>query len=164
MNNPTILDEILDNQRSPNNKSGLGYSKEATHYEASSSKNRDVGPSFSKGGRKYASQTPAQSKETFRRPEQGRHQEASAIPQSKFRRETPSRWTQKKMYENVFNGHYLSCNGYGQKALDCRHYARKGVGGFHDILRCWRCNLVGHIATHCHTMRCYNCSGFGKKS
>jgi hypothetical protein len=76
MNNSTILDEILDSQRSPNDKSGLGYNKEATHSEASTSKKHDVGPSFSKGESKVASQAPAQRKETFRRSEQGRHQEA----------------------------------------------------------------------------------------
>jgi hypothetical protein len=41
----TILDEILDSQRS-NVKSGLGYNKEETHYEASTSKKHDVSPSF----------------------------------------------------------------------------------------------------------------------
>jgi hypothetical protein len=35
---------------------------------------------------------------------------------------------------------------------------------FNNILRCWKCNIVGHIAAHCHTMRCYNYSGFGHKS
>jgi hypothetical protein len=34
MNNSTILDEILDSQRSPNDKSGLGYNKEDAHLEA----------------------------------------------------------------------------------------------------------------------------------
>jgi hypothetical protein len=48
MNNSTILDEILDNQRSPNDKSGLGYNKEAIHLEASTSKKHEVSPSFSK--------------------------------------------------------------------------------------------------------------------
>jgi hypothetical protein len=52
MNNSTILDEILDSQRSPNDKSGLGYNKEATHFEASTSKKHEVSPSFSKGGSK----------------------------------------------------------------------------------------------------------------
>jgi hypothetical protein len=146
MNNSTILDEILDCQRSPNDKSGLGYNKEATHYEASTSKKHDAGPSLSKGERKDASQAPTQGKETFRRTEQGRHQEATFTPQNKFRKETPSRWTQKKRYENVFHGHCFSCNEYGHKALDCRHYARKDVGRFHNTLRCWRCNQVGHIA------------------
>jgi hypothetical protein len=164
MNNSTILNEILDSQRSPNDKSGLGYNKEATHLEANTSKKHEVSPSFSKGGSNVASQPSTQSKETFKRTKQGRHQEAIFTPQRKFRRETPSRWTPKQRYENVFHGHCFSCNEYGHKALDCRHYARKDVGRFHNTLRCWRCNQVGHIVAHCHTMRCYNCSGFGHKS
>jgi hypothetical protein len=70
----------------------------------------------------------------------------------------------KQRYENVFNGHCFSCNEYGHKALDCRHHSRKEVGRLNNMLRCWRCNLVGHIVAHCHTMRCYSCSGFGYKS
>jgi hypothetical protein len=35
MNSSKILNEILDSQISPNDKSGLGYNKEATHVEAS---------------------------------------------------------------------------------------------------------------------------------
>jgi hypothetical protein len=154
----------LDSQRSPNDKSGLGYNKEATHFEASTSKKHEVSPPFSKGGSKAASQASTQSKETFRRSEQGRHQEASPTPQRKFRRETPSRLTQKQRYENVFKGHCFTCNEYGHKTLDCTHYVRKDVRRFNNMIRCWRCNLVGHIVAHCHTMRCYNCSGFGHKS
>jgi hypothetical protein len=45
LNSSLILDEILKSQRSPYNKSGLGYKKEATHAEASTSKNHDVSPS-----------------------------------------------------------------------------------------------------------------------
>jgi hypothetical protein len=63
MINSTILDEILDGQRSPNDKLGLAYNKEATHYEASTSKKHDVIPSFSRGGSKTAIQELAKSKE-----------------------------------------------------------------------------------------------------
>jgi hypothetical protein len=164
MNNSTILDEILDSQISPNDKSGLGYNKEAIHLEASTSKKYEVSPSLSKGGSNVASQPSTQRKETFKITKQGRHQKSIFTPQSKFIRETPSRWTPKQRYENVFHGHYYSCNEYGHKALDFRHYARKDNGRFHNTLRCWRCNQVGHIVAHCHTMRCYNCSGFGHKS
>jgi len=61
INNSTIFDEILDSQRYPNDKSGLGYNN-----EASTSKKHEIIPSFSKGGIKYATQAPTQSKETFR--------------------------------------------------------------------------------------------------
>jgi hypothetical protein len=164
MNNSKILDEILDSQRSPHDKSGLGYNKEVAHLEASPSKKHEVSPSFSKGGRNVSSKTSTKSNETFKRTKKGRHQESIFTPQSKFRRETPSRWTPKQRYENVFHGHCFSCNEYGHKALDCRHYARKYVGRFHNTLRCWGCNQVGHIAAHCHNMRCYSCSGFGHKA
>ena len=81
MKNSAILDEILDSQRSPNDKSGLQYNKEATHFEASTSKH-EVSPSFSKGGSNSAIQEPTQSKKIFKRSEQGRHQEVGPTPQS----------------------------------------------------------------------------------
>jgi hypothetical protein len=39
------LNEILESQRSPYDKSGLGYKGEATHAEASTSKKHEVSPS-----------------------------------------------------------------------------------------------------------------------
>jgi hypothetical protein len=164
MNNSTILDEILDSQISPNDKSGLRYNKEAIYLEASTSKKYEVIPSLSKGGSNATSQPSTKIKETFKRTKQGRHQEAIFTPQSKFRTETPSRWTPRKRYEKKNHGHCYSCSEYGQKYLDCRRYARKENGRLHNTLRFWICNQVGHIVAHCHTMICYSCSGFGHKS
>jgi hypothetical protein len=159
LNSSTIFNEILDSQRSPNDKSGLGYNKEATHVEASTSKKHEVSPSFSKY---VASQPSTQGKETFKIKKKGRHQEVIFTSQRKFK--TPSRWTPKQRYENVFHGQCYSCNEYGQKSLECIFYARRDNEIFHNTLRCWRCNQVGHIVAHCHIMRCYSCSGFGHKS
>jgi hypothetical protein len=176
LNKSMILDEILDSQRSPNDKSGLGYNKE----EISNPKKPDASPSFVKGeDRSDASLSfikmesrydagPSCSKNErnttiFKRSDQGRHLEATHTPQSKFRRETPS-WMNQRKYESVFNGYCFSCNEYGHKALDCRHHGRKQIGRFNNNIRCWNCNLVGHIATHCYTMRCYSCGGYGHKS
>jgi hypothetical protein len=150
---------ILDSQISPNDKSSLGYNK-----EASTSNKLEVSPSFSKYGNNVASQPSTQRKETLKGTKQGRHQESIFTPQRKFRRETPSRWTPKQRYENVFHGHCYSCNEYGHKDLECRYYARRDNEIFHNTLRCCRCNQVGHIIAHCHTMRCYNYSRFGHKS
>jgi predicted RNase H-like nuclease (RuvC/YqgF family) len=83
LNSSTILNEILDSQRSPNDKSGLGYNKEATHVEASTSKKHEVSPSLSKDGNNVASQPSTQGKESFKRTKQGRHQEAIFTPQRK---------------------------------------------------------------------------------
>jgi hypothetical protein len=46
LNSSTILNEILDSQRSSNDKSGLGYKKEATHVEASTSNKHEVSHSL----------------------------------------------------------------------------------------------------------------------
>jgi hypothetical protein len=60
------LNETLDSQISPNDKSSLGYNKEATHLEAITSKKHEVSPSFSKGGSNVASQPYHQGKENFK--------------------------------------------------------------------------------------------------
>jgi hypothetical protein len=116
LNNSMTLDEILDSQRSPNEKSGLGYNKE----EISTPKKHDVSPSFIKGEDKSDTSPSFVKRESrynsgfscsknernttiFRRSNQGRHPEATHTPQSKFRRETPS-WMNQRRYESVCNG------------------------------------------------------------
>jgi hypothetical protein len=42
LNSSQILNERLETQRSPNDKSGLGYKREATHVEASTSRKHEV--------------------------------------------------------------------------------------------------------------------------
>jgi len=105
-----------------------------------------------------------QSKGNHKRLEQEGHQGDSSLFKRKYRRDTPSRWNQKFKYENSFNGYCFSCNEFGHKALHCEHYERRGVGIPNKMLRYWRCNHFGHIATCCHTMRCYNYNGFGQKA
>jgi hypothetical protein len=152
MNNSTILDEILDSQRSPNDKSGLGYNKE----EVGTPMKLDAGPSFVKGeSRSDVGPSCSKSERNttiFKRSDQGRHQEATPTPQSKFRRETPSRMSQRGRYESVFNGHCFSCNEYGHRALDCRHHGRKYVGIFNNNVRCWK---LQSCWTYCCTLSHY---------
>jgi hypothetical protein len=109
LNNSMTLDEILDRQRSPNDKSGLGYNKE----EISTPKKpdtRQVCPSFVKRESRYDSGSSCSKNESntaiFRRLDQGRHPEATHTPQRKFRRETPS-WMNQRRYESVCNGFFL---------------------------------------------------------
>jgi hypothetical protein len=56
------LNEILESQRSPNDKSSLGYKREATHVEASTSKKHEVNPSLSKDEDNVANQPSTQGK------------------------------------------------------------------------------------------------------
>ena len=129
MNISTILNEILDNQRSPNDKLGLGYKKKATHVEEKTSKKHEVSPSLSKDGNNVAIQPSTQGNETFKGTKQGIHQEAIFTPQG---RETPSSWTSKQRYENVFDGQCYLCNEYGRKALECRYFARRNNERSHN--------------------------------
>jgi hypothetical protein len=62
MNNSIILDEILDSQRSPNDKSRVGYNKEYAHYEVGTSNKNDVGPLFSMSKSKATSQAPGKAR------------------------------------------------------------------------------------------------------
>jgi hypothetical protein len=107
LNSSMILDEILDSQRSPNDKSGLGYNKE----EISTPKKPDASPSFVKRESRYDSGSSCSKNESnttiFRRSDQEGHPEATQTPQSKFRRETPS-WMNQRRYESVCNGYYFS--------------------------------------------------------
>jgi hypothetical protein len=149
LNSSLILDEILESQRSPYDKSGLGYKGEDTHAEASTSKKHEVNPSKKEDN--VAKKPSTQGKENFKRTKKGRHQEAIL-------------GTPKQRYESIFHGHCYSCNGYGHKDFECRSYERRYNGRFYNTMRCWRCDQVGHIVVHCNTMRCYSCSGFGHKS
>ena len=61
-NNSTILGEILDCQRSPFDKTGLGYNKETKKFEADTwtLKKSEMNPSSSRVESKVAPQVPAQ--------------------------------------------------------------------------------------------------------
>jgi hypothetical protein len=149
LNSSQILDEILESQRSPCDRSGLGYKEEDTHAKANTSKKNEVSPSNKEDI--FAKQPYTQGKENVKRKKQARHQKATF-------------GTPKKRYESIFHGHCYSCNGYGHKYFECRSYERRYNGIFYNTMRCWRCDQVGHIVVHCNTMRCYSCSGFGHKS
>jgi hypothetical protein len=148
-NSSRTLDEILESQRSPCDKSGLGYKEEDTHIESSTSKKHEVSPSKKEDN--VAKQPSTQGKENFKITKQGRHQEVIF-------------GTPKQSCESIFHGHCYSCNGYSHKHFECRYYERRYNGIFHNTIRCWRCDQVGHIDVNCNTMRFYSYSVFGHKS
>ena len=99
--NSVVLDKILDCQRSPFDKSGLGYKKEGEKSKDGtwSPKTPEAGPSTSK----VAPHAPAHDKKDFgcSRMQQG----VRSIPRSKLRKETTPRWNQSPRYESGFNGY-----------------------------------------------------------
>ena len=141
-----VLDKILNCQRSPLDKTGLGYkkNKEKSEDDAWSSKTPEAGPSTSKA----APQEPAHDNKDF-----GSSKMKQGVRSGNFIKETTTR----PRYENGFNGYCYSCSNFGHKAMDCRRRA----GSPNVSVRCWTCNQVEHVAATCHTLRCYTCSGFG---
>ena len=67
-------------------------------------------------------------------------------------------------YGNTFNGYYFSCHNFGHKSLECKSLERKNSERSNNLMRCWRCNYVGHTSNFFHIMGCYNCDRFGHKS
>jgi hypothetical protein len=102
------LNEILESQRSPYDKSGLGYKGEVAHAEERTSMKHEVSPS--KDEDNVEKQPSTQGKESFKRTKQGRHQKAIVTSQR--------RWTPKQRYESIFHGQCYSCNEYGHKDLE----------------------------------------------
>jgi hypothetical protein len=96
LNNSKILNEILESQRSPNDKSSLGYKREVTHAKENTSKKHEISPSLSKDEDNVTNQPSTQGKENFKRTKKGRHQQAILTPQKG--------WTPKQRYESVFHG------------------------------------------------------------
>jgi len=111
----SILDEILECQRSPFDKKDLGYNKIM--------KETEEGPSCST----VAPSIPAQIKEEVRS-EVKNKPDIAPRPQAKIRREPTPRYGQRNRYDSGFHGYCFSCNGYGHRAVDCRRYARRDVG------------------------------------
>jgi hypothetical protein len=71
LNRSLILDDILESQSSPYDKSGLGYKGEDTHVEARTSKKHELNPS-----NKEDNVAKQPSTQNFKRTKKGRHQEA----------------------------------------------------------------------------------------
>jgi len=88
----SILDEILESQRSPFDKIGLGYGKTKKEIEE--------GPSCSL----FAPFVPAQKKEEVRSEVKNKPYVAPR-PEARFRRESAPRYDQRNRYDDVFHGY-----------------------------------------------------------
>ena len=127
-----LLDKILDCQRYPLEKTGLGYKKDKKKFEDDtwSPKTLEAGPSTSKA----APHAPTHDNKD---PGSSRmHQGVRSIPQGKFRKETARRWSQSPRYESRFNGYCYFCSNFGNKVVDCRLYIRRSGGIPNDSIRC----------------------------
>jgi len=182
------LNEILDSQKSSNDKSGLGYNKVkepsgsgkgTLEYKTPLFVKEKVKELFSNvaedGCQQKSSscQDPLEEDVTLKWKHgtedkiYGADQEHTLIDDQKkeaLSDRTSARKNQTFRYEHPFNGYCFSCYDFGHKAFQCKRYYQKGLGGSNHLVRCWKCNFDGHTAMYCHTIKCYNCDGFGHKA
>ena len=123
-----VLDKILDCQRSPLDKTGLGYkkNKEKSEDDTWSLKTPEAGPSTSKA----APQAPAHDNKNSGKSKV--KQGVRSVHQSNFIKETAPR----PRYESSFNGYCYSCSNFGHKAMDCRFYGRGRAGSPNVSVKC----------------------------
>jgi hypothetical protein len=167
-NSSKILNDILNNQRSPSNKTGLGYDQ----------KKFNKGSNFTyqeinKNPKSYA--TTLQS--SFRKQESkirtDLKQQKYVLPSEKneYRWNTITRKTPPKRHQNIFLGYCFSCNNFGHKAVHCKAYGRynlrnvqryknnknntekRNYNSFSPLqnfnVECQRCNNYDHITNKC---------------
>jgi hypothetical protein len=161
----TTLNEILNCQRSPFDKTGLGYSekKEVANEEASTSSKQ----SSEERTKSYVDILKKSIKvEDNRKEEQYVPQKTNLPHKDRIKKTLPSRWNHTIRYQNSFFGYCYSCNGFGHKEIDCRTnvrgsymrnnnrdthgFSRRNYNSFSPLLNyniiCYNCNNYGHIA------------------
>jgi hypothetical protein len=184
--NTEKLDEILSNQRSPNDKIGLGYndSLETTKQEKEDGNDETNTPE----------QVEQQDRRLeFRRNETSRRSSPIMYEryhyEGKYRRidheprwTTPQRRSLTPRYQNLFLVHCYTCGNFGHKAINCRineknNYAsymngensrygnvcrpiNRNYNPFDPLMDqnivCYKCNNLGHKARDCREMKEHN--------
>jgi hypothetical protein len=177
------LDEILSSQRSPNDKTGLGYndSLKTTKQEKEVENDETNTPErVEQQDRKIEFRR----NETSRRSSPIRYE--SNHYEGNYRRidceprwTTPQRRSLTPRYQNFFLGHCYTCGNFGHKAINCRINERNNYASYmngensryENVRRpfnrnynpfdplmdqnivCYKCNNLGHKARDCRKMK-----------
>ena len=147
-----VLDDILNIQRSPAIKTGLGFHESVE------------GESSSQGEARYSKEKSKVINEEMKDP--SHHQPRKEITQRKSftpplnnvecyvchnlghvaarcrRRKVQDHYAERSSQSRYFYGYCFACNMFGHKAVDCYRRNMKYV-------RCYACNKLGHIAKEC---------------
>jgi hypothetical protein len=177
------LDEILSSQRSPNDKTGLGYndSLKTTKQEKEVENDETNTPEqVEQQDRKLEFRR----NETSRRSSPIRYE--SNHYEGNYRRidreprwTTPQRRSLTPRYQNFFLGHCYTCGNFGHKAINCRINERNNYASYmngensrygnvrrpvninynpfdplmDENIVCYKCNNLGHKAQYCREMK-----------
>lgn len=150
-----ILDEILSHQRSPFDKTGIGYDK--------SLKNLKEGES-SKLPEKEVEKKPKS--HTFNHDEENSKRKVHDHQRPALRRSTLQRGPFFPKYQSVFPGTCYFCNNFGHKVVNCRAFANNNRM-FHNSSKA---KLVRHERNHNSfgflklDLECFKCHNLGHKA
>jgi hypothetical protein len=170
------LDEILSNQRSSNDKTGLGYNDSLKTTKQDKEDENDE------------TNTPEQVEQQdrrleFRRNETSRRSspiryEGNHYEENYRRIDCEPRWTTPQRrsltprYQNFFLGHSYTCGNFGHKAINCRinernNYARYMNGEnsrYGNVCRPIKINYNPFDPLMDQAFVCYKCNNLGHKS
>eukprot|EP00253_Pinus_taeda_P003186 PITA_03186 len=143
-NSSKNLDELINNQRSCNDKTGLGY-KEKIEKESS--------PSMTTKEDGYPKSTKQVDLPARSRDQDSQEEPWKTIPRRRF----PSR------YQPIFYGHYYSCGRFGHRAAECRMYVWNEYNSMRSLRNGYsitqqNINRFDHLR---HDVECYKCNNFG---
>jgi hypothetical protein len=115
------LDNILSSQRSPSNKTGLGYDQNKSNKGYNStSQESDKNPK----GYVASLQSSLKREEDNIKVDSNIHKSALLSKENEFIWNTSTIRIPPKMYQHLFLGYFFSCNKFGHKAIDCRTYGK----------------------------------------
>ena len=165
------LDDMLSHQRSPFDKSGLGYKGESSSKDDHTSNNKNMrksdrnndAPSSSKGKEKSQGnngRNPAPRKLADNVKNTKGNEYFQGILRQKDLRST-TRKSPSSRYQSLFLVYYYSCTNFGHMAKDCRAYHKDKYNGprqsprsnfarrsheflFKNNIECFKCHNIGH--------------------
>jgi hypothetical protein len=165
-NSSKILDEILSSQRSPNNKTGLGYTQDSTTTSQGSAKRPISYADALKGSLRRED-----NKEKMIPLKTVPHKHKSTLPTrvKDDKKNTITRRNPPNKY--LFIGYCYSCNNFGHKAVHCKAYGqynhrnvqryknnkynteKRNYNSFSPLqnfnIECQKCNNYGHKTREC---------------
>jgi hypothetical protein len=117
-NSSKILDEILSSQRSPNNKTSLGYTQDSTATLQGSVKQQiSYEDTLKKSLKREDNQTKMIPLKTVT------HKHKSILP-TRVKNDKINTITKRNPPNYLFIGYCYSCNNFGHKAVHCKAYGQ----------------------------------------
>jgi hypothetical protein len=165
-NSSKILDEILSSQRSPNNKTGLGYTQDSTSTSQRSVK-RPISYAYALKGslRREDNKVNMIPLNTIS------HKQKSTFPTKVINDRKNTIIRRNPLNKYLFIGYCYSCNNFGHKAIHCKAYGqynnrnvqryknnrynteKRNYNSFTPLqnfnIECKKCNNYGHKTKEC---------------